>query len=330
MTKQEDFITCKQCGNTDPLTKEFKCSKCGAKNWGHQLPPKAKSGCLFEIITMVIFLSSVFIYYKVKEYRGSHWSQSRIESEFSKNMVLVFHEFAIEVEFDDPQEQPLYFVGTENGGFTQWQKGMQANSITGCGFITEANGSCITTQKIAQPRPTEWEFMELNREMQIFRNPPFNIKSKAHYKIFTIKLGYYPVGAKINDLGSFVSCKASSSWGKDIVSLSAQGLQGSFDKVTKFHYTHLTKIENGDKIFIIGFPFQHNPSEKLGIMTTQSTIDSTKQFDYDTSEFYYGVPSLYILEGSPVFNLKGDIIGLNTIDEKGNIKAIGTNWERKK
>lgn len=325
MTSQsQDFITCKLCGNIDPLSKKFKCSKCGAKDWGHELPPKNKRGCLGEILIGITLIAGVLIYNKIKDYRNTHWSQSRIESKFSKNVVLVYHEFAYELKFDNPEEGSLYFIRTVDGGFTQWQSGMQANSVTGCGFVTEADGFCITAKNLTYPWPDDLDMIRLKREVQIFRNPPFNIKSVGHYKLFTIKLGYYPNGTKINDTHSFVPCKVFGLSEKELGGLTPLSSISSFKGITEFN----KKIENhsdlnkGDKIYSLGFPLQINPSENLSTIITQSKIDSLHKFNEQHDELYYPVTSLYTLEGAPVFDSKGRVIGFNTFDEKGNIKLI--------
>lgn len=330
MTKQEDFITCTQCGHTDPLTKKFKCSNCGAKNWGHQLPSTSKSGCLWEIVMGVIFLAGILIYNNVKEYRNSHWSQSRIEKKFSKNMVLVYHEFVYELKFDDPNDGSIYFVRTADGGFTEWKKGMQANILTGCGFVTESDGFCITTENLTQPWPDEWGMISLRKEAQIFKSPLFKIKSGGRYKLFTIKLGYYPNGTKVNDPNSFVPCKVFGLSEKGLDALSPLNSIGLFKRITEFNPRYnYQSISKGDKIYIMGYPLEINPTEKLSTVITQSKIDLLTYFATGGGDYYYPINSLYTLEGAPIFDRRGAVVGFNTINEKGNVKAIWKELLRK-
>jgi len=322
----ENVITCKVCGQVDTLTKKLKCSKCGAKNWGLELPPKSKNGCLWEIIFGVLFLAGYIIYDNVKKYNNEHWSQSEIETRFSKNVVLVHHEFVFELEFDDLNEGSLFFIRTEDGGFTQWQKGMQPNEITGCGLLVNNDGTCVTTRNLSHPWLTDWDMINLKRELQIFRNPPFNIRSGGHYKLFTVKLGYYNYGSKINDPASFNSCKVTGSWGKEIEILSVQNSNNTVPVKTAFQHTYtVPDLKKDDELYIIGYPLQISKSENLYPLVTKNKIDSMR---YD--EFIFPVTSLFTLEGAPVFNKQGKVIGLTTVDEKEQIKAIRTCYERVK
>ena len=322
----EDTINCKVCGQVDPLTKKLKCSACGAKNWGHPLAAKNKGGCLWEILLAVLFFGGFIIYDNVKKYRNNHWSQAEIENSFSKNVVLVYHEFAIELEFDDPGEEPLYFIQTANGGFIQWQKGMPPNSVTGCGFLVKPDGACITTRNLIHPWISDWDMLKLKREVQIFRNPPFNIRSGGHYSLFTVKLGYYISGTAITNPASFISCKSSGSWEKGIEEMLVKEPSVSPAGIRQFDYhSGLSDLKKDDAVFFIGYPMQISSTENLNTLITQNKIDSVK-----SDEFYFPVTSIFTLEGAPVFNEQGTVVGLTTIDEKGKIKAIRTNFKRVK
>jgi len=325
MAKQTEFITCKQCGNVDPLLNKLNCSKCGAKNWGYKLSQKSKKGCFLEILGLIIILTVSLLYTGIKKYRENHWSQSRIESEFSKNVVVVYHEFVYELEFDDPAEDPLYFVKTPDGGIMQWKKGMQANSVTGCGLLIERDGTCATTKNLAAPWLTDQEMLRLRHEVKIFREL-FNTRSRGHFKLFTIKLGYYPNESKFNSLGSFIPCKRTGSYDTGIDAITPS----SHNTVNEFIHVNNRELNKGDDIYIMGYPLQVNSSEKMSTLTTKSKVDSLRSFNARLTEFYYTVTSLYTLEGAPVFDTKANVVGFCTIDENGNIKATRTTFTRKK
>jgi len=324
--KTEDVITCKVCGHIDPLTKKFKCSQCGAKNWGHQLPTKSDNGCLWQILTFIIILAGYLIYDNVKKYGNNHWSQAEIENSFSKNVVLVYHEFVYELKFDDPEEGSLYFIRKDDGGFTQWQKGMHPNAVSGCGFITNADGTCITTHNLTQPWLSDWDMIQLKKEVQIFRGPPFNIRSGGQYQLFTIKFGYYNQGTKINDPVAFNPCRVTGSWDKEIEVMSVQQLNNAASVKTAFQHTYtLPDLKKDDELYLIGYPIQISKSENLHPLITTNKIDSA-----GPKELHFAVTSLFTLEGAPVFSKQGNLVGLTTIDEKGQVKAMRTNFERVK
>lgn len=323
----EDMINCNVCGQEEPLTKRLKCSKCGAKNWGQQLHKKPKYGCLWEILVGILLLGGYVAYDEIKEYNNSHWTQDDIEKSFSKNVVLVYHQFVYELKFDDPAEGSLFFVKTGDGGFTQWQKGMQPNEVTGCGFITKQDGTCVTTVNLSRPTPSELDWLKIKREVQIFRGPPFNIRSGGQYKIFTVKLGYYDHGSKINDPASFNSCLVTGGYEKETDIITPQNGNKKIEGITEFNNQGTRpNLEKGEEIFFIGYPLQIGKTENLNTLVTKNKIDSMRPY-----EFYFPVTSLFTLEGAPVFNKKGNVMGLTTVDEKEQkIKAIRLTFARVK
>ena len=168
--------------------------------------------------------------------------------------------------------------------------------------------------------------ISLKRELNIFRQAPINVKSGGHIKLFTVKLGYYPNAAKYDDPASFVVCDASGDWEKGISSLKVKGHFDAPEKLSSFyHPSYLPVREIGDKIFVAGYPLQIKPGDNLSPMITESKIDSLSN-----DAFYSHLNALYTLEGAPVFNEKGNVIGFSTIDAKGNVKSIAARFDRPK
>lgn len=323
MAGTQDQITCKACGHTDPLTKKLKCSKCGAKDWGHQLP-KSNKGCLWEILGAIVVMGALIAYVSIKDYNDTHWDEADIEKHFSNNIVLVYHEFVYELQFDNKEDGSLYFIRTEEGGFTQWQKGMRPNAVTGCGFVTKTDGTCITTRKLTYPWLNDQDMAALKREVWIFRQAPFNIKAGGQWKLFTIKRGYYLPGSKMSDPASFVACKVTGSWDEGVEQISPVDSTANIPVKTEFYRTrHLTGLQKEEIIFFAGFPIQFSREEKLSPLITKSKIDSVPY-----PRFAFKVPSLFTMEGAAVFTGKGNVVGLLSVDEQGKIEALNTNFER--
>jgi len=322
MSNQIEYITCRQCGKTEPLTKKFKCSSCGTKNWGYKM--KKSKGFLWEIIGMILLIAGIGVYLRVKEYNNAHWTRSEVESSFSQNLALIYHEFVFEVDFDGDDE-PAYFVRNADGGFTQWQKGMQPNSVMACGLIYSKEGECVTTRKVAYPWLSDWDDINLKREIHIFREAT-GIRSGGHIKLFTVKLGYYPLGSKYEDPNAFVECRASGDWESGVSSLVVKGHYEAPEKMKTFYHPSYTPlIKNGDKIFIAGYPLRILPGDNLNSLVTESKVDSMKN-----GFFYSHLNALYTLEGAPVFNEKGNVIGFCSIDDNGNIKSAIARFDRPK
>lgn len=79
-------------------------------------------------------------------------------------------------------------------------------------------------------------------------------------------------------------------------------------------FADLDKIKLGQRIFLLGIIFENNQSKKLvneGIIKTfDENFIRTNIFEKNT------------LSGSPLFDIKGNVLGLNTIDQEGKVITI--------
>ena len=318
----DDMITCKVCGHTEMLTKKFKCSHCGAVNWGIVVPKK-KNGCITEIIIGIVFIAGILGYNKYKEYHETHWSQARIEKTYANNLVPVYHEYVYELFFDDPNEEPIYFVRKEDGEFEQWKKGMQPNSVSGCGLLTGAEGTCITTRNITRPHIGSWDLIGLRRQVLIMREM-FNIRSGGHYSIFTVKLGYYQPGQKMNESSAFCSCKEGDGWAEGIYQLTPINNPGQQTAITPLSVTAApNNLLPGNVIYVMSFDMPLNTTLSPAPLIGLSAITAALRSDVGDYIFTYTVSTPIPLEGSPVISEAGKVIGFTSFDSTGKMRGVG-------
>ncbi len=79
-------------------------------------------------------------------------------------------------------------------------------------------------------------------------------------------------------------------------------------------FADFEKIKLGERVFLLGIIFEDNIQKKAvneGIIKT-----------FDEDSILTNIFEKKILEGSPLFNIEGQVVGLNTIDKEGKISAI--------
>ena len=79
-------------------------------------------------------------------------------------------------------------------------------------------------------------------------------------------------------------------------------------------FADLSKIKIGERVFLVGTIFEKGVSKKManeGIVKT-----------FDENFIRTNIFEKYTLVGSPLFNIEGNVLGLNTIDKEGKVIAI--------
>lgn len=283
-----------------------------------------------ELFLGIVLVTGYLIYHSIKTHRDNNWTQARIEKKFSKNLVLVKHEYAIKLVFHEPKEEPMYFVKTKDGRFEKWEKGMPANFVTGAGFITSKSGDCITSRNIAYPMPENesWELSVLRKAAGVHKEF-LDIRSGGYYEIFTISIGYYPAGSSIDDPNAFIYCTDKGIYDGGIHLLGAKVPPVNAKKFTGFsgvRFKSPLKVE--EKLFVLGLPVDMNKT--VTAVSSKASLDSSvrnSELYNEWHELYLSLPTHFMVEGAPVFNQKGNIVGVMTIGPRG-YKAYFTRFER--
>jgi len=79
-------------------------------------------------------------------------------------------------------------------------------------------------------------------------------------------------------------------------------------------FADLEKIKLGERVFLVGIIFEKAGLQKI---VNEGIVKSFSQDFIKTNIFEKN-----ILKGSPLFNIEGEVLGINEIDSEGNIAAI--------
>lgn len=74
------------------------------------------------------------------------------------------------------------------------------------------------------------------------------------------------------------------------------------------------KTKLGERIFLVGIIFYQNAPQKN---TNEGIIKS-----FDENSIKTNIVEKYTLAGSPLFDIEGNVVGLNTIDKEGKVLAV--------
>jgi len=84
--------------------------------------------------------------------------------------------------------------------------------------------------------------------------------------------------------------------------------------LTTASFARLEKLKMGERVFLVGAVFENEIPSKL---TNEGIVKAFDENFIQTSILESG-----LLAGSPLFNIEGEVLGINTIDAKGNVIAI--------
>lgn len=79
-------------------------------------------------------------------------------------------------------------------------------------------------------------------------------------------------------------------------------------------FFNLEKLKIGERVFLLGIFFEKGISQKI---TNEGIVKSFNENFIKTNIFEKN-----ILSGSPLFNIEGELLGLNTIDKEGKVVSI--------
>jgi serine protease Do len=82
-------------------------------------------------------------------------------------------------------------------------------------------------------------------------------------------------------------------------------------------FADLGKLKPGERVFLIG--------QILIEVSPQSVVNEGIVKNFDEDYLYTNISESRLMAGSPLFNIKGEALGLNTIDAEGKIATIPIN-----
>lgn len=75
-----------------------------------------------------------------------------------------------------------------------------------------------------------------------------------------------------------------------------------------------SKTKLGERVFLVGIIFSQS--------TAQKTVNEGIIKSFDENSIKTNVVEKYTLAGSPLFDVEGNLVGLNTIDKEGKVVSI--------
>ena len=89
--------------------------------------------------------------------------------------------------------------------------------------------------------------------------------------------------------------------------------------LTTVGFASLDKLKLGERVFLVGITFG---SVKDGVQQVGKTVNEGIIKSFDQNSIQTNIIESVLSAGSPLFNIQGEILGINTINSKGNVSAI--------
>jgi len=96
-------------------------------------------------------------------------------------------------------------------------------------------------------------------------------------------------------------------------------LKLSDSSLTTVGFASLDKLKTGERVFLLGVVF--GPEEE-GIQQMEKSVNEGIIKKFDQSLIETNIIETGSLKGSPLFNIKGEVLGLSVINSKGNVNAV--------
>lgn len=82
-------------------------------------------------------------------------------------------------------------------------------------------------------------------------------------------------------------------------------------------FVNLEKIKLGERVFLAGLVFENQKIESPDFIVNEGIIK-----DLDENSIKTNISEKNTLAGSPLFDIEGNVLGLNTINKEGNVNTI--------
>jgi len=82
-------------------------------------------------------------------------------------------------------------------------------------------------------------------------------------------------------------------------------------------FANLEKIKLGERVFLVGLIFENQKITPPGLVVNEGIIKSFNENLIQTN-----ITEEIFLQGSPLFNIEGEVLGINTIDKDGKVITI--------
>ena len=241
-------------------------------------------------------------------------SPRAIEKKYADNICLLTHDYAYSVSFtaDDGSVSTIYLVKKENNQFDVWEADSAvntANRIYASAFITDSNGTAITSKYATRPWQNEYD-------------------EKALKELFSKELNISPANIIVDGLSIRLSIQPSKkTMDNSSAEIICEPVKWAFDEQTETRFimpkarltllpfrnlepgvTYTNNLEKGKPLYSLGFE-QQNFSLGYPLKVSVKKLKTEIRRD---NEIIFFENAEWLPEGAPVFDADENLVGVYT------------------
>lgn len=237
-----------------------------------------------------------------------------IEKKYADNICLLTHDYAYAVSFtaDDGSVSTIYLVKNENNQFDVWEADTAvntANRIYASAFITDSNGTAITSKYATRPWQNEQD-------------------KKALKELFSTELNISPANIIVDGLSIRLTIQPSKkTMDNSSAEIICEPVEWAFDEQTETRFirpkdrltllpfrnlepgvTYINNLEKGKALYSLGFE-QQNFSLGYPLKVSVKKLKTELRKD---NEIIFFKNAAWLPEGVPVFDADENLVGVYT------------------
>lgn len=241
-------------------------------------------------------------------------SPRAIEKKYADNICLLTHDYAYSVSFtaDDGSVSTIYLVKKENNQFDVWEADSAvntANRIYASAFITDSNGTAITSKYATRPWQNEYD-------------------EKALKELFSKELNISPANIIVDGLSIRLTIQPSKkTMDNSSAEIICEPVKWTFDEQTETRFimpkdrltllpfrnlepgvTYTNNLEKGKPLYSLGFE-QQNFSLGYPLKVSVKKLKTEIRRD---NEIIFFENAAWLPEGAPVFDADENLVGVYT------------------
>ena len=233
-------------------------------------------------------------------------TEKNISSKYGGNLYLLEHDYVYAVTLDiEGSKNTIFMVKGEHNQFDVWKPGQNANRIYATAFMIDSSGVCITSGYAVTP----WYNMADYNILTGILEKEFDLQGyQIAIKGYSLRMVLKKYDQQVDDTME-VSYKPFGYTGKDADDLVGFIQKAGNDNISSFQQVKFPESINGDKeqLYLVGHADQqastHIPLKAVVTSLDKNAVTNTRYFNFREM-------GKWLPEGAPVFNRKGELIGV--------------------